>query len=104
MQPMPRKDVILQPVEQAPSAVGTQEPLNAGRGAGPEGQYLRRWLPELAALDHEAIHAPWKTPPLQLAAAQVVLGVHYPEPIVDHDDARSRTLDAYRAALAGSPA
>ena len=79
-------------------------PVAQSRRHDPEGQYLRRWLPELAALDHEAIHAPWKASPLQLAAAGVVLGVHYPEPIVDHDEARSRTLDAYRAALAGSPA
>ena len=36
---------------------------------------------------------------LYLAAAGVVLGDTYPEPIVDHAFARDRTLAAYKAAL-----
>lgn len=77
-------------------------PVAQSRRHDPEGRYLRRWLPELAELDNEAIHAPWQAPPLQLAAAGVVLGTTYPKPIVDHDEARARTLTAYREALAGS--
>ena len=45
------------------------------------------------------IHAPWETPPLDLAAAGVVLDDTYPAPIVDHSFARERTLAAYATAL-----
>ena len=66
----------------------------------PEGQYVRRWVPELAALQGAAIHAPWKLGPLELASAGVVLGETYPVPIVDHAIARQRALAAYAAARA----
>ena len=75
-------------------------PVSQSRRFDPDGAYLRRWLPELAELRPDAIHAPWEAAPLDLAAAQVTLGIDYPEPIVDHADARQRTLDAYRTALA----
>jgi deoxyribodipyrimidine photo-lyase len=73
-------------------------PVTQSRAHDPEGRYLRRWVPELAGLDDKAIHAPWEAGPLDLAAAGVTLGDTYPEPIVDHADARERTLAAYRAA------
>jgi deoxyribodipyrimidine photo-lyase len=55
-------------------------------------------VPELAALKTPAIHAPWAHPKA-LAESEITLGVHYPEPIVDHAEARQRTLAAYSAAL-----
>ncbi len=64
----------------------------------PEGAYLRRWVPELAALDDRAIHEPSKLGPLELAAAGIALGVDYPFPIVDHAAARTRAIDAYKHA------
>ena len=73
-------------------------PVTQSRTHDPEGRYLRRWLPELAALDNAAIHAPWTAGPLELAAAGVTLGGDYPAPIVDHGEARGRTLAAYQLA------
>ena len=61
----------------------------------PSGAYLRRWLPELAALDNRAIHEPATLGPLELAAAGITLGVDYPHPIVDHAEARRRAIAAY---------
>jgi deoxyribodipyrimidine photo-lyase len=60
-----------------------------------EGKFIRRYLPQLAALGNKSIHAPWQAKPLELAAAGIVLGVDYPEPIVDHAHARAKTLLRY---------
>jgi deoxyribodipyrimidine photo-lyase len=73
-------------------------PVTQSRTHDPRGDYLRRWLPELARLDDSAIHAPWEAGPLHLASAGVTLGADYPEPIVDHAQARARVLAAYRQA------
>jgi deoxyribodipyrimidine photo-lyase len=66
----------------------------------PHGDYIRRWVPELAALSSAIIHEPGGAGPLDLAAAGVILGDTYPTAIVDHGEARTRTLDAYKRALA----
>ena len=56
------------------------------------GAYLRRWLPELAALPDADLHAPWLAPPMALAAAGVTLGKTYPAPMLDHAVARREAL------------
>ncbi len=74
-------------------------PTSQSEKFDPDGTYIRRWVPELAALDDDAIHEPSKLGPLELAAAGLTLGETYPEPIVDHKAARERTLAAYKSAL-----
>ncbi len=68
-------------------------PSEQGRRWDPEGEYTRRWVPELARLSAADIHAPWEAAPLDLAAAGVTLGQNYPWPIVDHKAARVRALE-----------
>jgi len=70
-------------------------PVTQGRRFDPDGAFVRRWVPELAALPAEWIHAPWEAPADVLAGAGVRLGETYPAPIVDHGEARSRALAAY---------
>ena len=77
-------------------------PVTQGRKFDPDGAYVRRWVPELAEAPAEWIHAPWLAGPLDLAAAGVVLGDTYPEPIVGHAAARERTLAAYGEAREAS--
>ncbi|GAX82688.1 hypothetical protein CEUSTIGMA_g10114.t1 [Chlamydomonas eustigma] len=48
----------------------------------PDGEFVRRWLPALALLPEQYIHAPWTAPPQVLEAAEVELGVTYPKPII----------------------
>ncbi|MFO1014291.1 MAG: deoxyribodipyrimidine photo-lyase [Caulobacteraceae bacterium] len=70
-------------------------PIAQGQRYDPAGSYVRRWIPELAALPTPFIHAPWTAPSGVLAGAGVDLGKTYPKPIVDHAEARQRALDAY---------
>jgi len=60
-----------------------------------EGKFIRRYVPELAGLSGKAIHAPWLAGALELQAADVTLGKTYPHPIVDHAEARAKTLERY---------
>ncbi len=68
-------------------------PVTQGQRFDPDGEYVRRWVPELAKLPARYIHAPWLAPPAALEAAGVRLGSDYPAPIVDHAPARARYLE-----------
>lgn len=59
------------------------------------GDYLRRWVPELAQLPDKYLHEPATAPQEVLQAAGVELGRTYPMPLVEHRFARQRALDAY---------
>jgi len=71
-------------------------PILQGEKFDPQGDYVRRWVPELAQVKSKWIHKPWLAPPLELAAAGVILGEDYPNPIVDHSYARDRALTAFK--------
>ncbi|HTJ81929.1 MAG TPA: deoxyribodipyrimidine photo-lyase [Polyangiaceae bacterium] len=79
-------------------------PVSQGERFDPSGDYVRAWVPELARLPAEHIHAPWLAPPLVLREAGVRLGETYPAPIVDHAFARARFLETAKAHLAKSKA
>jgi len=71
-------------------------PVLQGLKFDPDGDYVRRWVPELARLPQRYIHSPWEAPGPVLAAAGVALGGNYPRPIVDHAAARAAALKAFR--------
>ncbi len=73
-------------------------PSLQGARFDPNGDYVRRYVPELRNLEAPAIHAPWECGKLELASAGVILGETYPSPIVDHAEARVATLAAYAEA------
>ncbi len=70
-------------------------PLSQSEKFDPQGKFIKRYLPQLAALPPKLVHAPWLASPLELAAAGVELGKNYPAPIVDHAQAREATLQRY---------
>ncbi len=62
-------------------------PVQQGLRFDPDGEYVRRWVPELRSLDGKAVHEPWKH-----GGAE-----KYPEPLVDHAEAREESLRRYAA-------
>ena len=70
-------------------------PVTQSRRFDPDGRFIRRYLPQLAKLPDALLHAPWTARPVDLAAAGLDLGRDYPRPIVDHEEARAKTLARY---------
>ncbi len=69
-------------------------PTSQGERFDPGGDYVRRFVPELARLPADAIHAPEEADAATLREAGVTLGRGYPAPIVDHAEARKLALAA----------
>lgn len=61
-------------------------PTLQGRKFDPKGNYVRRWIPELADIPNHFIHEPWKAPEPPK---------DYPLPIVNHEYARKTALQAF---------
>ena len=72
-------------------------PVLQGARYDRRGDYVRRWVPELAKLPNAWIHRPWDADAEALRLADVRLGSSYPAPIIDHAVARERALAAYRS-------
>jgi len=71
-------------------------PVAQGERFDAEGDYVRRWVPELAGMPAKFIHRPWEASEGVLASAGVELGKNYPRPIVDHATARAEALAAFQ--------
>ncbi|PWW43604.1 DNA photolyase-like FAD binding protein [Melaminivora alkalimesophila] len=67
-------------------------PVTQSQRFDPQGRFLRRYVPELAAVPDRHIHFPAAMGPAALAACGLRLGVDYPWPVVEHARARARTL------------
>ncbi|WP_448203434.1 cryptochrome/photolyase family protein [Azospirillum sp. sgz302134] len=72
-------------------------PTLQGEKFDPEGDYVRRFVPELARVPARWIHKPWEAPATVLREAGVTLDRDYPRPVVDHGAARDRALAAFEA-------
>jgi deoxyribodipyrimidine photo-lyase len=66
-------------------------PVTQSERFDPDGAYIRRFVPELRALDAHAIHAPWER-------AREMVGRDYPAPIVNHAASRAAALEMFRMA------
>ncbi len=70
-------------------------PIAQSEKFDPAAKFIRRYLPQLAALPDKLVHAPWLAKPVDLRAAGITLGRDYPQPVVDHDEARKLTLQRF---------
>jgi deoxyribodipyrimidine photo-lyase len=73
-------------------------PVLQGQKFDPHGNYVRRWLPELARVPQKFIHNPWNMPDRLQEQAGCVIGRDYPAPIIEHNFARQRAIDVFRKA------
>ena len=71
-------------------------PITQSEKFDKQGDYIRRYVPELAAMPAKYIHAPWLAPADVLAAAGVEIGRDYPAPVVDIKASRERALAAFK--------
>ncbi|KAK5631706.1 hypothetical protein RRF57_007420 [Xylaria bambusicola] len=69
-------------------------PLLQSEKFDPDGDYIRKWVPELAEIKGKAIHDPYGR-----GAAVQAKKAGYPKPIVDHKESRDRALSAYKAGI-----
>lgn len=67
-------------------------PTTQGKRFDPEGVFIKKWLPELAQVPAKHIHQPHEW------AKKNGHKLDYPHPIVDHNEARRRTLAAFNKA------
>jgi len=72
-------------------------PILQGEKFDANGDYVRRWVPELARLPAAFIHQPWEAPVGMLLEAGVKLGRDYPQPMVNHGEARIAALAALKS-------
>jgi deoxyribodipyrimidine photo-lyase len=63
----------------------------------PRGEYVRRYLPELAGVPDAKLGEPWTMTAGEQRAAGCVIGRDYPAPIVDRKAARAEAAERYRA-------
>ncbi|MGY1747131.1 cryptochrome/photolyase family protein [Blastococcus sp. SYSU D00695] len=62
-------------------------PVTQGKKFDPDGEYVKRWVPELRDLDARHVHEPWTAP------GGVPAG--YPQPVVDHAHERRVALERF---------
>lgn len=71
-------------------------PVRQSQRFDPRGDYIRRWVPELASLPSKHIHEPWSIPEQVAREICFTPGKDYPSPMVNLKDSRERALQAFR--------
>jgi len=66
-------------------------PILQGEKFDKDGAYVKKWVPELKNLTKKFIHKPW-----ELNEQNFKLGKDYPYPIVKHEEARTKALNAFK--------
>jgi deoxyribodipyrimidine photo-lyase len=82
-------------VDPAPPSRRMFNPTLQQRRFDPAGDYVRRWVPELAAVPDERLAEPWTMSDDEQRAAGCRIGRDYPAPIVDHAEERRRAIELY---------
>ncbi len=73
-------------------------PISQSKKHDPDGDYIRRWVPELRNVPQRYIHTPWKMETAEQSTTGLIIGKEYPYPIVDLEFSRQRALETYKKA------
>ncbi len=73
-------------------------PTSQGKKYDPDGEYIKKWVPELENVPDSYLHRPWRMPSYVQQNAGVNIGEDYPEPIVDHDKKRKEAVKKFEQA------
>jgi deoxyribodipyrimidine photo-lyase len=71
-------------------------PVLQGRRFDPDGDYVRRWVPELRRVATAFIHVPWEMPSDLQRLSGCMIGREYPAPIVNHQTAKAAAIAKFR--------
>ena len=81
-------------------------PVAFGKKTDPNGDYIRKWLPQFKTMPAKFIYEPWDAPLAIQKQCGVIIGKDYPYPIVDHKEISKsnmgRMKDAYDAQKNGT--
>ena len=67
-------------------------PVSFGKKTDKNGDYIRKWIPKLRKMPAKYIYEPWSAPRAVQEQAGCIVGVDYPEPIVDHKVVSKRNM------------
>ena len=67
-------------------------PILQGEKFDKEGDYVKKWVPELKKVPNKFIHKPWEVKDENI----LKIGSDYPSPIVNHEKARLKALNAFK--------
>jgi deoxyribodipyrimidine photo-lyase len=71
-------------------------PILQGEKFDSNGNYIKKWCPELNNLPNEFLHKPWEMPEELQMEKNIIIGTTYPFPIVKHEEARNSALKAFQ--------
>jgi deoxyribodipyrimidine photo-lyase len=71
-------------------------PILQGEKFDANGNYIKKWCPELNNLPNEFLHKPWEMPEELQKEKNIIIGKTYPFPIVKHKEARNSALKAFQ--------
>ncbi len=74
-------------------------PMTQQERFDPDGEYVRRWLPELRAVPDEHLVRPWLMDEQDQQRCGCLIGTDYPAPVVDHAEERRIAVERYRSAV-----
>ncbi len=73
-------------------------PWTQGEKYDPDGEYIRKWVPELEDVQDEYIHRPHKMNQIAQRESDCIIGEDYPRPVVDHDERREEAVKRFEEA------
>lgn len=77
------------------NVVRIYNPVKQAQDQDPDGEFIRRWVPELSRLPTTALAAPWELPPLEALMLGFEPGKHYPQPLCDPGERAASARDLW---------